>query len=184
MTSEDKILLFAEEISMIKDVELKNKLCSFLTDVVPEYFWTVPASSSGKYHPSFSGGEGGLVRHTKMVVAVLLELLNLASNADLIPNKDSLIIACILHDTFKHGHKGGHTITDHPVIAADAWEANNRETTEANNIIVACIAKHMGQWGPISADFKVDDYIRYCADTVHLADYIASRKFFDKYKDL
>lgn len=30
----------------------------------PKEFYTMPASTTGKYHPPFALGEGGLVRHT------------------------------------------------------------------------------------------------------------------------
>lgn len=41
---------------------------------VPMDFFTQPASSSGKYHPSYALGVGGLVRHTKaaMIMAKML----------------------------------------------------------------------------------------------------------------
>ena len=34
-----------------------------LLDNLPEYIWHVGASSTGKYHPAYSLGEGGLMRH-------------------------------------------------------------------------------------------------------------------------
>ena len=42
-------------------------------------FWTMPASTSGKYHPAHSLGQGGLIRHTRAVVlfAVRVFLLGL-----------------------------------------------------------------------------------------------------------
>ena len=43
--------------------------------MLPDYFFSVSASSTGKYHPSFSLGNGGLLRHTKVVVKIAYELL-------------------------------------------------------------------------------------------------------------
>ena len=34
-------------------------------DKIPDYFYEVPASSTGKNHPSFDHGTGGLLRHTQ-----------------------------------------------------------------------------------------------------------------------
>ena len=42
-----------------------------LLDNLPEYIWHVGASSTGKYHPAYSLGEGGLMRHQVAVVKLL-----------------------------------------------------------------------------------------------------------------
>ena len=39
--------------------DIKN-FAIVLLDNIPEYIWHVGASSTGKYHPSYSLGEGGL----------------------------------------------------------------------------------------------------------------------------
>lgn len=50
-----------------------------LLDNLPEYIWHVGASSTGKYHPAYSLGEGGLMRHQIAVVRFLNFSLNLNS---------------------------------------------------------------------------------------------------------
>ena len=50
------------ELNYIKDENFRNNIEKILNSL-PEYFWKVAASSTGKYHPEFSLGEGGLVRH-------------------------------------------------------------------------------------------------------------------------
>ena len=47
-----------------------------LIELLPNYFFEVPASSTGKYHPEFALGDGGLIRHTKVAVRIAYELLN------------------------------------------------------------------------------------------------------------
>ena len=42
-----------------------------LLDNLPEYIWHVGASSTGKYHPAYSLGELGLMRHQIAVVRFL-----------------------------------------------------------------------------------------------------------------
>ena len=66
ITKEDRIKMFANEIGYIADENLKKFAEKVLEDA-DDYFFTVPASSSGKYHPQFSLGESGLVRHTRVV---------------------------------------------------------------------------------------------------------------------
>jgi len=58
--------IFEKELSQMTDSKAKEftKQC---LEKLPEYFFEVPASTTGKYHPEFSLGEGGLVRHTPMV---------------------------------------------------------------------------------------------------------------------
>ena len=71
-----------EEIELIKDEELK-KFAKYCMDKVPEYFFHVAASSTGKYHPAYTLGEGGLVRHVKAAVKIADCLLSLEQNKNL-----------------------------------------------------------------------------------------------------
>ena len=66
MTRGEKISVFINELNYIKDDNL-NAFAKELIANAEDYFFTVPASSSGKYHPQFSLGVGGLVRHTRCV---------------------------------------------------------------------------------------------------------------------
>ena len=50
-------IIFLTEILTIKDLEIRNAAAE-LTNLVPDYFWKVAASSSGKYHPQTDLGEG------------------------------------------------------------------------------------------------------------------------------
>ena len=67
--------VFKTELNYIKDSEIREKAIKAI-NLLPDYFFEVPASSTGKYHPTFSQGEGGLVRHTKAAVNIANELLN------------------------------------------------------------------------------------------------------------
>ena len=73
MTAEERIALFQNELAWIQDDAIR----SFVHDALiklPDYFFHVAASSTGKYHPAYALGEGGLVRHTK--AAVILPKVN------------------------------------------------------------------------------------------------------------
>lgn len=66
---------FLKEIDYIKNEDYKRGV-KILLDLLPDYFYEIAASSSGKYHPSYTLGSGGLVRHTKTAVRIAYELLN------------------------------------------------------------------------------------------------------------
>ena len=52
-----------------------REFAQMLVEGLPSYIWEVGASSTGKYHPAFSLGEGGLLRHTKVAVKIAKVLL-------------------------------------------------------------------------------------------------------------
>ena len=98
------IKLFERELNLIENEELRKITTDFMIECVPSYFWEIGASSTGKYHPKFSQGVGGLVRHTKAVVMFAEELLRMNSYSYLKDDyKDYIIVACIVHDTCKYG---------------------------------------------------------------------------------
>ena len=66
--------VFENEIVLIKNEDIRESL-RVLIDKIPDYFFTIPAASTGKYHPSYAQGDGGLVRHTKAAVKIAYELL-------------------------------------------------------------------------------------------------------------
>ena len=56
----DKLSIFKDEINYVKDSKLKEDFKT-LINLLPDYFFEVPASSTGKYHPEFAAGSGGMV---------------------------------------------------------------------------------------------------------------------------
>lgn len=180
---------FNKEISYIKDKRIKNSLITML-DKLPDYFSEVPASSTGKYHPSFSLGEGGLLRHTKAAVRIAYELLNNSSLNNFTQNeKDLIIMAITLHDGLKSGLvKSEYTLFDHPILMANFIKENKNDlelTSEEINLVCNSVKTHMGPWttnykGEEVLEAPKDKYQRF----VHMCDYLASRKFLDiKFQD-
>ena len=159
---------------MLSFVETAYRVC------VPLQFYILPASSSGKYHPQFSQGEGGLVRHTKAVVMFLEELLRLSSYAYMPEDyKDYAYAAAIMHDTCKYGFGEELDKTkyaDHAANAAANWEEFCEVMDyQPHPFIAMAIRAHMGQWTTNKDEkpFTIIDRV------VHLADYIARRPFID-----
>lgn len=177
-----KSIVFENELWRIQNENLRNAVIKYFEEIVPEYFWTIASSMSGKYHSSFDAGEGGLVRHTKMCVLVAEELLRLEEFEA--ASSDIVYAAALMHDSFKHGSSGSHYRADHPRLAADAWwEFVDKEKLNPQfKAISYAVAWHSGQWsGPSTRDHydRPAEYLREIR-CVHLADYIASRSFFNK----
>ena len=172
------------EVKLIRDEKLKLWVARYLDGCVPPYFFTVPASSSGKYHPPYALGVGGLVRHTKAVVQIAEELLQLEQYQDLNINyHDEIITACIIHDTFKHGSVDtGHTVFDHPNVASECFEGFmvlNRADLPISQVNTIChlVRSHMGQWNTSpKSDVVLDKPITREQQFVHMCDYLASRR--------
>ena len=182
MDNKEKLATFSKELDYIQNDSIRKFVEKALT-VVPDYFYEVPASSTGKYHPSYALGEGGLVRHTRAAVGIAHELLNLEMMKYTQDEKDMMISALILHDTYKSGlNHAKFTVTEHPIIAAEQCsknvELNGIILDEQREFISKCILSHMGQW---TTDFKTHKEVLQKPKTkyqcfVHLCDYLASRK--------
>lgn len=185
---------FRKQIMKIEDEQLRNVCLTMMGDtddkefVVPDYFWVVPASSSGKYHPECDLGDGGLVRHSIMVCTVGCDFVtNEMFIRDNSVNRDITRVACLFHDCLKsglvdeNGNYSEHTVFEHPILARDFVR---KALTKANidelkiEMICGAIYTHMGKWC-VSRDGKTNmskprtDFER----LVHNADYVASRKY-------
>ena len=179
------IKLFERELELIVDEELRMAVKSYMDEAVPDYFWTDGASSSGKYHPEFAQGVGGLVRHTKAVVMFAEELLRMSSYAYMREEyKDYVIAACILHDTCKYGvdEYDKSEYKNHAANAADHFEKWCHEVWmetdwefKPHYLLLQAIRSHMGQWSTDKEDRPFTNIDR----CVHMADYMASRSFID-----
>ena len=176
---------FEKEVSYIKNDKYK-KCANELINLLPDYFFEVAASSTGKYHPSFSLGEGGLLRHTKALVRIGIELMNNNSLGHKFTSdeKDLMIIAMIMHDGLKHGiEKSEFTKFEHPIIVCDDIK-ENKDNTSLNDdeieFLCRVISSHMGEWNTspysdVVLPLPKDKYQRF----VHMCDFLASRKFLD-----
>ena len=70
----DKVKTFEKELEYIVDDNIKESAKTMI-ELLPDYFFHEAASSTGKYHPSYALGDGGLVRHTKAAVRVAMNYL-------------------------------------------------------------------------------------------------------------
>ncbi len=175
----EKSQFFKKEIENIESEDLREFVRYYLNEYVPPYFWEIGASSSGKYHPQFAQGLGGLVRHTKATCLFAEELLRMSSYAYMLDEfKDYVRVACIVHDTCKYGmgvfdkeQYAEHSVNASNCVNACWFELYN---TNAPEFLLSAIRCHMGQWS--ERENRPFTNIDRC---VHMADYMASRNFID-----
>lgn len=181
--------VFNTEINYIKDKRIRDNLI-ILLNLLPDYIYEVPASSTGKYHPAFSLGDGGLVRHVKVTTRIAVELFNNNSLQNFNDTeKDLLLMSIILHDGLKSGLiKSEYTKFDHPILMATFIKDNKSKLTLNNDeidFITKCIETHMGPW---TTDYNGNEILRSPTSKyerfVHMCDYLSSRKFLNvNFKD-
>ena len=172
------VILFEREINLIVNEELRMAVKSYMEEATHAYFWTDGASSSGKYHPQFSQGLGGLVRHTKAVVMFAEELLRMSSYAYMKDEyKDYVIAACLVHDTAKYGIEDfdKSEYKNHARNASKAFVGWCEQVFDftPHFLLLNAIERHMGQWSTDREDRPFTSVDR----CVHMADYMASRSF-------
>ncbi len=175
--------MFQTEIGYIKNPKYAENI-GIIIDLLPDYFFEVPASSTGKYHPKFSLGEGGLVRHTKSAVRIAHELLenNSLFNTFTSDEKDMMIAALLVHDGLKSGLvKSEYTVFEHPLLMSKFIQDNRSKLTLDDyeiELICSVIETHMGEW---TRDYKGNEVLEKPKTKyqkfVHMCDFLSSRKF-------
>ena len=172
---------FKREIALIESIDLQDFVRWYFDHCTGDWFWKSGASSSGKYHPAFAQGEGGLVRHTRAVAMVCEELLRMNTYAYMKDcYKDYARVACLLHDTCKYGcgdEENQDCYKNHGALASEAVAQGWVDFfgTPCPDLLIMAIRSHMGQWVENKEDRPFTNIDR----LVHLADYIASRSFWD-----
>ena len=185
---------FKKELSYIKNKNIKES-CEVMINLLPDYFFTIPASSTGKYHPKFTLGDGGLVRHVKAAVLIAKDLLDNPTIGDKYTSdeKDLMIMTLILHDGLKSGlTHNRYTQVDHPTLIKN-YILDNKDKLKLSDselkFVARAIESHMGPW---NTDYNGNEILpktktKY-QNFVHMCDYLASRKYlnieFDNNNDI
>jgi len=163
-----------QEIRMIVKPDIQE-FVKFALESAPAYFWTDPASKSGRYHPTKSRQVGGIVHHTRLVVYFANSLVESMGCEHW---RDEIIAAALLHDAFKNGDgttKYGTNWSAHGVNLRGWLESKPKWQSFANiasvNKILDLCGKHMGKWGGTAPrPGAMEDWL------IHIADMIASRR--------
>lgn len=175
--------LLSFEVAQIDDDEIRNFVKMTLDSVDPIHR-IKPASSTGKYHPKYAAGEGGLIRHTKVVVRNIIELIRATPAIEC--EKDELIAAAIIHDMWKYPEGRDHEFTafDHPALGGQWCKDHGFDT------IGRLVAAHQGIWTTSRQmpGFENEQPRKFDEWCLHYSDLLASRTYlrcdFDKMGDL
>ena len=150
-------------LELIKDDGLRHATAQ-VSLKAPDYFWTVPASTSGYHHP-LCRGEHGLWIHTLMVSTAVERLVD-SWEARFDINPDHARAAAILHDQYKNGDPGDPSdsaISDHDIKMSEIASGFNLPEP-----VCDAIAEHMGAW------YDGPDPSSPLGELVHNADMMAS----------
>ncbi len=174
--------MFKTELNYIKDEKLRKALIELLK-ILPDYWYRVPASSTGKYHPEYALGESGLLRHSKAAMRIGYELLCDPSIGGKYAEheRDLMLLSLLVHDGLKSGNpEEKYTRFDHPILMANYVLENASKiglNEEDAKFCADVIKTHMGDW---TVDYNGNEILekpktKY-QNFVHMADYLASRK--------
>ena len=176
----NKIKYFEKEIGYIKNKDRQEDI-KYLINLLPDYFFKIPASSTGKYHPKFASTEHGLVKHTKAAVRIAYDLF-LINDSFSNDDKDLILMALIMHDGLKKGiEEEEYTRFDHPLLVSELImknASNLKMDIDQVRKICTMIESHMGKWNTnkyskVVLPLPIDKYQRF----VHMCDYLASRNY-------
>lgn len=184
---ENKKDLLKEYFQSVQDENVK-KFMEQCIATIPEYWFTVPASSTGKYHPNYALGNGGLMRHTIALLRFFDRLVRNTMYGSPFTNRemDLLRVACLMHDSRKSGSDEDYAVNkytkfDHPILAANVVRSIETEyiTDEEKELVANAIESHMGQWNTdpygrckVELPLPTNKYQK----IVHLVDYLAAQK--------
>lgn len=189
----EKAKIFDVLLASFENEDIKNFAVECI-ETIPDYFWDVGASSTGKYHPQYALGDLGLARHTCALVRILNHIMNVRCFGERFSSRerDLMRVAGIMHDSRKSGDdkdyaKSKYTKFNHPILAADEVRSLIGFISEDElEIIATTIESHMGEWNTdrkssVILPMPTNKYQK----MLHLADYLASRKdieiLFDEY---
>lgn len=187
LKKEDEVLApLLDEINLIEDQGIHSFIRSALYRA-PDYFWIIPSSFSGKYHPPDERSTAGNVLHTKRVVRLVKYIAVSQDRSEW--ESDVLVAAALLHDVLKGARLKDGTVNYDPMHAYTVdrfidWvrKSDETSTTEVNSsslwiedetvaTILRLVRCHMGRWSPIPETIPATDMDW----TLHLADMIASK---------
>ena len=186
MTAQEKQAVFAPLLKNFETDEYRD-YCNDMIAEIPDYIFTMPSSTSGKYHNQTQCQQFGQIYHIYMFASIMEHLLRLEHNRfiyDVPEIRDALRCVPIFHDAIKCGWNGSqYTVQDHPILARD-WVLNTKVEHDINKeekqFIAGCCEAHSGQWntnrsGDVIMKKPENDGERF----VHECDILASRADLD-----
>lgn len=182
--------LWGVAVGAITDERVKAAVIYLLEEEVAWQFFAAPASSSGKFHPSWQCTPGGLARHTtEMCVGLRRHIqqfpeLTDGNCAPLSKSLDTLLAAVALHDAYKNGLPWGEKTDylDHHRLASEKWKGAAERLKVPKDILenaAEAIFWHAGRWTP-GWTLEIDKKLGVYARVVHTMDMVFSDMNLDR----
>ena len=161
--------------------------CADMIETIPDYIFTIPSSTSLKYHNKTQCETHGQIYHILMFGQIMNYILGLKYVQEKYPKprqRDCLRCVPIFHDAIKCGLNGSlYSVHDHPMLAGE-WVRNTKVEHDIKqglkDYIAACCESHSGEWTSskrskvILPEPQTDDQF-----LCHLCDYLSSRSNLD-----
>lgn len=148
----NKKAIFKELLDQFETEEMRL-YCEDMVEHIPDYIFTIPSSTSGKFHNATQCKPHGQIYHIIMFGAIMNYRLALKCNKERFNNpihRDAMRCVPIFHDAVKCGWNGStFTVHNHPMLAG-AWVRETKVEHDINDEIKEMIARmcerHSGEW--------------------------------------
>ena len=176
----DKVKVFEGLLNKFETDEIRN-YCTDMIKEIPDYIFTIPSSTSFKYHNKTQCQPHGQIFHILMFAEVMNYVLGLEYVKEKTNERQRDCLRCtpIFHDAIKCGLNGSqYTVHEHPMLAGE-WVRNTSVEHDVDADTKAYIAR-LGEWTSTKRSKTVlpkpenDEQF-----FVHMCDYLASRSNLD-----
>lgn len=181
----DKVKIFEGLLNKFETDEIRD-YCADMIKEIPDYIFTIPSSTSFKYHNKTQCQPHGQIFHILMFAEVMNYVLGLEYVKEKTNERQRDCLRCtpIFHDAIKCGLNGSqYTVHEHPMLAGE-WVRNTSVEHDVDADTKAYIARlcesHSGEWTSTKRSKTVlpkpenDEQF-----FVHMCDYLASRSNLD-----
>ena len=181
----DKVKVFEGLLNKFETDEIRD-YCADMIKEIPDYIFTIPSSTSFKYHNKTQCQQHGQIFHILMFAEVMNYVLGLEYVKEKTNERQRDCLRCtpIFHDAIKCGLNGSqYTVHEHPMLAGE-WVRNTSVEHDVDADTKAYIARlcesHSGEWTSTKRSKTVlpkpenDEQF-----FVHMCDYLASRSNLD-----
>ena len=152
MTREDKIAVFQPYLDKFETDQMRL-YCTDMIAQIPDYIFTMPSSTSGKYHNATQCQPHGQIYHIIMFAEVMNYRLELKGNKEKFKSsiqRDAMRCVPYFHDAVKCGWNGNqYSVHEHPMLAGK-WVRETKVEHDIDDKIKEAIARmcerHSGQF--------------------------------------
>lgn len=186
MTKEQKQKIF-EPISRNFETDEFRAYFMDMVAEIPDYVFTMPSSTSGKFHNKTQCQTYGQIYHVYMFDSILNHRLRLKINKELYSTpeeRDAMRCVPVFHDAVKCGWNGSqYTVQDHPLLAAH-WvmgtQTEHKIPDEYKKMIADMCEAHSGEWNKSRSGQVIMSEPRNAREFfIHECDILASRADLD-----